>query len=208
MSQTTGGLGSIRCFHRGSRPQSLAGNQSPRGPRGRRDLLVVAGRWASSSLRRLCRQVLEAEADTCPSVQARVWCCPADRPASRPGCGAAPPIDQPPPEPLRPPRGAGEGLPGPEVGTGPGLAGRPGASRAREAADSPGPGLWTPSPADTTPSAGPPGPRVSREAGTPGAQWAVWFAPETVLRTRLSNPVTSQSWASLHLFRHPLGMCR
>lgn len=108
MSQTTGGLGSIRCFHRGSRPQSLAGNQSPRGPRGRRDLLVVAGRWASSSLRRLCRQVLEAEADTCPSVQARVWCCPADRPAST---GAAPAA-----------AGSGRGSPG----TGSGNRARPG----------------------------------------------------------------------------------
>ena len=87
LSQTTGGLGSIRCFHRGGHPQCLAGNQSPRDPRGRRDRLVVVGRWASSSLRRLCRQVLGAKADTCPSVQARVLCCPADRPAST---GAAP----------------------------------------------------------------------------------------------------------------------
>lgn len=85
LSQTTGGLGSIRCFHRGGRPQCLAGNQSPRGPRGprgRRDRLVVGGRWASSSLWRLCWQVLGAKADTCPSVQALVWCCPADRAAS------------------------------------------------------------------------------------------------------------------------------
>ena len=114
---------------------------------------------------------------------------PTPAPRSRPWCGAALPTEQPPPEPLRPPRGAGEGLPGPEVGTGPGLAGRAAASRAREAADSPGPGLWTPSPAATTPSAGP---RVSGEAGTPGNQWAVWFAPETVLCSRLSNPVTSE----------------
>ena len=85
-------------------------------------------------------------------------------PQSRPGCGAARPIDQPPPEPLRPARGAGAGLPGREVGIRPGLAGRPGGSRA---ADAPGPRLWTPSPAATTPGAGPPGPRVSGEAVTP-----------------------------------------
>lgn len=160
---------------------TLARNRSLGGRRGRRNRLVVAGRWASSSLRRLCRQVLGAEAETGPSVQAWVWGCPADRPAST---GA-------------PPAGAGSGRGSP--GTRGGNQARPGwEAGASRAADPPGPGLWTPSPAATTPGAGSPGPRVSGEAVTtppprpPGAQWAVWFAPETVLHTRVSNPVSAE----------------
>ena len=80
----------------------MSRNRSLGGRRGRRNWLVAAGRWASSSVRRLCRQVLGAEAETGPSVQAWVWGCPADRPAST----GAPPAGA----------GSGSGSPGKRSG--------------------------------------------------------------------------------------------
>lgn len=119
---------------------------------------------------------------------------PRPAPQSRPGCGAARPIDQPPPEPLRPARGAGEGLPGPEVGIRPGLAGRPGRA-GLQIHLVPACGLRPPQPRlRALGLLGPvsPGRQWTPPPRPPGAQWAVWFAPETVLHTRVSNPVSAE----------------